>query len=371
MKLNYLGVSAAIVAATILTGCGSNTPEQARADTTETVPAVTLGAADIAPAVRTTVTGGVALSGPLSPKVNVTVGAPVAEQIAEVFVDEGVPVRQGQPLVRFRDDVLRSAAASAQADFATARTGVALAVAESTRSETLFREGAIARRDYDNALLSTETIRARFALAESQLASANDRLNTATVRAPVSGVVSARHAQAGDRVDFGAPVVSIVNNDVLQLEASVEARWIRELRVGRPVRLTVSQMTDTITGRIARINPSADPATRQVRIYVDVPNGHGRLVGGLFVSGYAVINESRNVVAVPQSAVRQDGATQGSIVYVVANGRAERRTVTVGLRDAQSGLVEITSGVAAGDTVVIGPVDALGNGTRVEVAGRN
>jgi RND family efflux transporter MFP subunit len=274
-------------------------------------------------------------------------------------------------VARFRDDVLRAAAASATADVATARMAVAVAVAESSRAEALFREGAIARRDHENALLATESARARFALAEAQAASAADRLATATVRAPVGGVVSVRHVQTGDRADFNAPVVSIVDNGVLQLEASVEAQWLRELRVGRPVRLTVSQLPgDTIMGRIARINPTADPATRQVRIYVDVPNGHGRLVGGLFVSGFAVIAEARDAVAVPQAAVRTEGVDQATVIYVVAGGRVARRPVTVGLRDPVRGFVQITHGIAAGDTVVVGPVDALGEGTRIEIAGR-
>lgn len=331
-------------------------------------PAVTLGAADVAAAARTTLTGGVPLSGPLAPKVNVTVGSPIAEQITAMLVNEGDPVRQGQPLARFRDDVLRAAAASAAADAANARMAVNLAVAESSRAEALFGEGAIAKRDHDNAILGAEAARARQALAQAQLASANDRLETATLTSPVSGVVSQRFAQAGDRVDFGKPVVVIVDNSVLQLEASVEAQWLPELRVGRPVRLTVTGMNgDTLAGRIARINPTADPATRQVRIYVDIPNPGRRLVGGLFVSGEVVVNESRDAVAVPQAAVRREGAAQEAVVYVIAQGRIARRLVRTGIADAGRGLVEIRSGLAAGDTVVVGPVEGLAEGMRVDV----
>ena len=333
--------------------------------------AVTLGAADIARAERATVTSGVPLSGPLAPKVSVTVGAPVAEQIVEMFVDEGSAVRREQPIARFRDDVLRASAASARAEVATTRMAVAIAVAESTRAAALFREGAIARRDHDNALLATESARARFALAEAQAASADDRLETATLKAPVSGVVSELHAQAGDRVDFGKPVISIVDNRVLELEASVEAQWLRELRIGRLVRLTLSQGGgDTIMGRIARINPSADPATRQVRIYVDVPNGAGRLVGGLFVSGRAEVAQARDVVTVPAAAVRREGERQETVVYVVARQIVARRPVTVGLRDAERGLVEIRRGLEPGEVVIVGPVENLADGMRVEFAGQ-
>ena len=342
--------------------------ESGSASTAE-APAATIGVSDLAVARTATLRAGVPLSGALEPKVNVTLGAPLAEQLVVVFVEEGDRVRAGQPLARFRDDVLRVAAASARADMATGRAQVNVAVAESTRAETLFAEGAIARRDRDNALVALESARARLALADAQLASAEDRLATATLTAPVRGVVSQRHAQAGDRVDFGKPVITIVDNSVLQLVASVEARWVTQLRVGRRVLLSVTNLDgDTIAGRIARINPTADPATRQVRLYVEVPN-RGNLVGGLFVSGRALLEEVRGAVAVPRAGVRLEGESRTPVVYLVTGGRVARREVTLGVEDAELGLVQVTAGVVPGDTVIVGPVDNVADGTRVEVAG--
>lgn len=343
--------------------------ESAEAATPDSTPAVTLGANDIATASRTTLRAGVPLSGALTPKISVSVGAPIAEQVAQMLVEEGQAVREGQVIARFRDEVLRAASASANAEMASARTTVSLAVAESTRAVTLFAEGAIAQRDRDNAVLGLESARARYALAQSQATAAADRLETASLKAPVSGIVSKRHAQAGDRVDFGKPVVDIVNNSVLQLEASVEARWIGDLRVGRPVKLTVTGLdSDSITGRIARINPVADPATRQVRVYVEVPN-NGRLVGGLYVSGHAVTREVPDAVAVPKAAIRVEGTAGETVVYVVASGRLSRRVVQLGVEDATRGLVQVTSGVQAGESVIVGPVEGLSDGMRVEVGG--
>jgi len=356
------GVGAALLLAA--TACGGKQETAAAAEAGE-APTVTLGANDIATAITVRLVAGVPISGPLTPKVSVTVGAPLAEQLVEMLVNEGDVVRQGQPIARFRDDVLRSASLSAQAEVATARTQLRVAEAESTRANALFAEGAISQRDRDNAYLGMESARSRQALVTSQAAGAADRLETATVKAPVSGVVSARHAQAGDRVDFGKPVLDIVNTSVLQLEASVEARWLAELRVGRPVKLTVTGLDGEITGRIGRINPVADPATRQVRVYVEVPNSNGRLVGGLYVSGYAVTREVPNAVAVPKAAIRTEGTEGKPVVYVVTGGRIARREVQPGIEDAGGQLVEVT-GVSAGDSVVVGPVDGLTEGMRVE-----
>lgn len=360
------GIATAALAAILLTSCGGKTEV---AEGTETA-SVTLGASDLATATRGSLRAGVPLSGPLEAKVNVVLGAPRAEQIVEMLVNEGDAVRQGQPLARFRDDVVRSGAASAQADLVSARAAQSLAVAESTRAEALFAEGAIARRDRDNALLALEQARARYTLAESQAAQANQTLSDATLRSPVNGVISERHAQAGDRVDFGKPVLTIVNNTVLQLEASVEARQLSQLRVGQRVALVVQDAGagDTVTGRIARINPVADEATRQVTIYVEVQNT-GRLVGGLYVSGVALTADVPNAVTVPRSAVKIEGETRETVAYVVSGGRIARRVVQLGVEDAVNGRVQITSGVAEGDTVVIGPVEGLSDGTRVDVAG--
>ncbi len=361
------GMTAALVCGVGACGgeAGSETAEAAA-----TTAAATLDAADVAQASRATLREGVPVSGPLEPKVNITVGAPIAEQVAEMFVDEGQPVRQGQPLARFRDDVVRAAAASARADVATARMQVTIAVAESSRAEALFGEGAIARRDHDNALLAVESARARLALAEAQSASAEDRLETATLKAPVAGVISRRHAQAGDRVDFGEPVVDLVDTRTLQLAASVPTDRLAELRIGRPVSLRVAQLEGTeIAGRISRINPTADPATRQIKVYMDIPNAGNRLVGGLFASGRVVTHEVVDAVAVPRVAVRYEGEERSPIIYVVDHGKVARRPVGLGIADEAQGLVQITSGLAAGETVIVGPIEGLPDGSPVEISG--
>jgi RND family efflux transporter MFP subunit len=358
----------AALAAALAAGCGGRNTDSAQAENTPEK--ISVGAADVTTAVRTTLHAGVPVSGSLEPKVFITVGAPVAEQIVEMFVDEGQRVQQGEPLCRFKDEVLRAAANSARADVATQRMQASIAVAESTRADALLREGAIAPRDRDNTVLALNAARARLALAEAQAASADDRLSTATLRAPASGVVSKRYQQAGDRADFGKPVFDIVDTRVLQLSASVPVEHMAELRLGRTVALTVSQLDSTsVTGRISRINPTVDAATRQIRIYVDIPNATGRLVGGLFASGRVVVREVSGAVAVPRSAVRTEGDGRTAVVYVIASGKIARRPVTLGVSDEDAGLVQIVSGVQAGEQVVVGPVEGMADGAPVEVVG--
>ena len=362
-----------IAAAVSAAGCGAK--QAGRGAAAEAVAqaapnTATLNPNDVAVARRQTLRSGIPLNGALEPKVKVTVGAPLAEQLLEVYVNEGDRVQQGQPLARFKDQVLQAAAAYARADVESQRMNVRVAEAESARAVTLFGEGAIAQRDRDNALAGLQAARARLSLSESQAASSEDRLKTATVTAPAAGVISKRYAQAGDRVDNGKPVFELVDTRVLQLSASVPTEWLPELRVGRLVSLTIAQMDSShVSGQIARINPTADPATRQIQIYVDVPNPGERLVGGLFASGRVVTREAPNAVAVPKEAVRFEGEERAPYVYAVSHGKVARRRVGVGVVDDDLSLVEIATGIAAGDTVIVGPIEGLADGAPVVIGG--
>ena len=328
----------------------------------------TLNAADVTVARRAALRSGIPLSGALEPKVRITVGAPMAEQLVEMYVNEGDRVQRGQPLARFKDQVLQAAATYANTDVTTQRMNVRVAEAESARAVALFAEGAIAQRDRDNALAALEGAHSRLSLALSQAANAEDRLRSALVTAPAAGVISKRYAQAGDRVDNGKPVLELVDTRVLQLAASVPTEWLPELKIGRPVSLTVAQLDSAqVWGRISRINPTADPATRQIQIYVDVPNPREALVGGLFVSGRVVTREVAHGLAVPKVAVRYEGEDRQPCAYLVSGGRLVRRVVQVGVNDDDQGLVEITGGVAPGDTVVVGPIEGLTEGTPVAI----
>jgi membrane fusion protein (multidrug efflux system) len=364
------GTVLVMVAAAGLAGCGAKkgngTAGEAKAEDAPSI--ATLNAADVGVAVRATLRTGIPISGTLEPKVRITLGAPLAEQLLEMYVSEGDRVQQGQPLARFKDQVLQAAATYSNADVQTQRMNVRVAEAESARAVALFGEGAISQRDRDNALVGLETARSRLSLAASQAANAEDRLKSATLTAPAAGVVSKRYVQAGDRVDNGKPVLEVVDTRVLQLSASVPTEWLSDLRIGRQVSLTVAQLDSSqVSGQISRINPTADAATRQIQVYVDVPNPREALVGGLFVSGRVVTREVANAVAVPRPAVRYEGEERAAYVYVVDHGKVARRRVGVGVTDDALALVGITSGVAVGDTVLVGPVEGLSDGTPVEI----
>jgi RND family efflux transporter MFP subunit len=343
----------ALALAIPLSGCGRGSGAHdadaaAAADTS-----ALLAAADVARAVRADLVAGVPVSGTLAPAIVVNVTAPVGEVIEQVPIREGQVVHKGQTLASFRDASLRPAAASAEA-------AQRVAAADLERMRNLFAEGAVSKRDLEGA-------EAQARAAEAQWAAASSALDDAVVRAPFDGVISVRHVESGDRVGIGDPLFQLVNTDELEFEATVPSAFVPTIATGMPVRLEVSGLpSGAVRGRVARINAAADPATRQVKLYVRVANQRHTLVGGLFASGSIVIREALRALAVPIAAVRGDGAD--AWVMIVERGVLERRPVALGVRDETRGLAEVRSGLAEGDRVVTGPIQGLapGRGARVE-----
>jgi RND family efflux transporter MFP subunit len=159
---------------------------------------------------------------------------------------------------------------------------------------------------------------------------------------------------------------TVVDPSSMQLRGSVPADQLGQVRVGAAVRFTVTGYPDrTFTGRITRVAPVADPATRQVQILASIPNAGNQLVGGLFAEG-RVSSESRDALVVPLDAIDQRGVRPS--VVRVKGGKVERVPVELGLRDEARERVEIRSGVAAGDTLLRGTVQGISVGTPVRVA---
>lgn len=317
-------------------------------------PPTVLGPRDVAAAVRADLVEGLPVSGTLAPAVDVRITAPIGEVLDRVAVKEGQRVQRGQLLARFRTDVVQPAALSAEAQRR-------IAAADHERMQNLLREGAVSERDVEATLVALRAAEAAEALAQQRLAEAE-------VRAPVSGVIAQRHVQAGDRLQDGDPMFQLVNIAELEFEATVPSQYAAAVRPGAVVTLTVAGQADGVSGQVARVNATADPATRQLRVYVSVPNRDGRLVGGLFASGRIALRGVRDAVAIPQPGLRTALGGE-AYVLVVAAGRVARRAVTPGLHDDLAGLVEITTGLAPGELVIVGPIEGLTPGDSVHIAG--
>jgi RND family efflux transporter MFP subunit len=291
----------------------------------------------------------------------------VAGTVTATYPEQGQRVAQGAVLARIDDQAVRDAYFSARSQVRSAQLAQQVAQRNRERSETLARAGAIADRDLETATWNATNAEAQLADAKARLASAEQQLQYTTVRAPFAGVVSERSASAGDVLQTGGALYTIIDPASLRFDGTVPAEQVGQLERGAPVEFAVSGYPGKVfEGKIDRINPSADPATRQVRVYVSVPNADQRLVAGLYAEGRVGAAVRRAIVA-PASAVDQRGVTP--TVLRIRQGRVEQVTVLLGVRDEADDRIELRSGVAAGDTLLLGNAAGVLPGAAVRVSG--
>ena len=285
----------------------------------------------------------------------------------EVAVEEGQSVRKGAQLGRIEartlDDVRRSAASAVR----SAEAQLSVAQREAERAEQLVSAGALAAREVDLARNAVTTAEAQLADARSRLVTAEKQLADAVITAPISGIVATRAVNAGDIVAPGTELFTIVDPSSMRLEASVPSESLPDLRIGATVLFEVRGYEQPFRGRIERIAPQTDGATRQLPIYVAIPNVEGRLVGGLFAEG-RVVKDSIDGLVVPVSAVNTAG--EEPWVLRVVDGRTERVDVRLGLRDPRTERIQITSGLSQGDVLLSGAAQGIEPGTLVQLGGR-
>src|SRR3982750_1959985 len=202
---------------------------------------------------------GPAISGSLTPERSATIRAEMTGAVVQTYAEAGQRVRRGQALAQIDAAVLRDQALSARSAVTTAQSTYDIAKREVERSEALNKAGAIAERAVEQA--------------RNQLLGAQAQRDKGSVQAPFDGVVAQRQANAGDVVSPGTALFTVVDPGSMQLEAAVPAEALAQVRVGMPIEFSVNGYPNrTFTGRITRVNPVADPATRQVHLTAAIPN---------------------------------------------------------------------------------------------------
>ncbi|TAK12918.1 MAG: efflux RND transporter periplasmic adaptor subunit [Acidobacteria bacterium] len=354
-----------LIAATAAAACGKSQAPETTAAAAAAEPTVRLSAENVSTAAITELSAGPAISGQLAPAREATVRAQVGGSIVTLTVDKGQSVGAGQIVARISARDLDEAMNSAQAAVRSAETALKVAQSEQARTASLVKGGALAARDLEQANNMVTAAEAQVAAAKARQGSVRQQLDDTNVRAPFAGVVSDRAAHQGDVVSPGSPIVTIIDPSSMRLEALVRADEIGQVRSGATVPFRVrGYPTQVFSGRVDRLSPTADPVTRQVTVFVSLPNTGGRLIAGLFAEG-RVNAESRRAIVIPASALDETGATP--TVTRIVNGKAERVAVTIGLRQSDTETVEITKGIAAGDVVILGSSKAVTPGTAVNV----
>ncbi len=270
--------------------------------------------------------------------------------VARILVEEGTPVRQGQPLA-----VLDAEEWALQARQTRARAQAAEDALE--RGIALQAQGLLADQEVESLRSNAEVASADAALAEL-------RVQNATIVAPLAGVVTHRYIETGQLVGTNTAAFAVADVSRLEADVGIPEREAARVRVGQPVRISGEGMAGNVTGRVARIRPVVDPGSGTVQVTVEAdPAQDSQLRAGQFVNLDIVTEVLEGRLALPRTALVLDGPVPRA--FRVVDGRAEELTVTMGPSHGER--VEILDGIEAGDTVVVVGQHNLRQGIPVSV----
>jgi len=302
-------------------------------------------------------------------------------RLLTMSVQMGDPVRRGQVIGKIEDreivEQVSQAEASQQVSRATIRQREAdlnVAKLNFDRSRNLFERQLLAKQALDDAESRYLAAEAQIDLSKAQLAQAEARLQelkinlqNTTVTSPVDGFVGKRNVDPGAMVSQNTPIASVVDISKLKMVVNVVEKDIRLVNVGDSGQVDVDAYPgEKFFGRIARVAPVLDPATRTASMEIEIPNGDRRLKPGMYARVSLVVEERKGTLVAPKSAV-VDFENQRGVWVPNEDNRAKFVAVKVGIEDANR--IEIVSGLKEGDRIVTTGATAVRNNDQLMIAG--
>jgi RND family efflux transporter MFP subunit len=310
------------------------------------------------------IASGPVISGSLQAQKQADLRAEVSAIVMQVLKDNGDPVEKGDLLVRLDDTAFRQSLNSAKEAERVAQQSFDQAERQLSRLETLYSTGAVSIQAKEDAELRRNSTQSELAGARTRVVQESQQLERTEVRAPFAGVVGGREVSNGDTAQIGMALLKVIDPTSIRFEGFIPADHIRFIAIGQIVNFRVSGQSDRqFEGRIERINPVADPGTRQVSVQVAI-TGDYDLTVGLFAEGRVQTEVKQGILAPESSVVRQGDQ---AYVWRVKDGVLNKVEVELGARDALTGVFAVKAGLVDGDMVLRHPLGALVDGARVEL----
>jgi membrane fusion protein (multidrug efflux system) len=352
MDVRNLSAVALLAATLTLGGCGPAEANGSDEELPETGRVLNVEVETVQPVEFAEV---VRLTGTVGANRDVTVSAEESGVITELLVPKGATVAAGQPLLRIDDRLLQSQVAQARAQAALARELW-------DRRRRLFEEDKVGSElAYLEAKYQAEQ-------AQAALATLERRMERATVAAPIEGVLDARLVEVGTMVNPGTPVARIVDMDPVKIIGGVPERYAADIRPGARASVTFDALEGLrFGGNINYVGAAIDPSNRTFPVEFVLANA-GRAVKPEMVANIEVERRViRDALVVPQEALVR--VEDGYVVFVIEDERAVAKPVVLG--PSQRNQAVVTSGIAAGDRLVVVGQKQLAAGDRVRIVGES
>ena len=341
-----LAASAAIAVAA---GCSNGKAKEAAEDDDKPDTAVPV---EVQPVKRAPIVAVYSGTAPIEAHEEAVVVAKVGGEVRQIYVEEGDAVKAGQVLARLDGDRLRLELAKTEANLRKLER-------DYTRQLELSQKGLVAKTTAENAKFDLDALRASYDSAKLEL-------SYTEIRAPISGVVSARDIKVGNTIKPNDPTFRVTNLDPLVAYVHVPEKEFRKLAAGQAVDVQVDALGgERFAARIARISPTVDPQTGTFRAEIEVPDPTRHLKPGMFARINVVYERRDDALQLPRAAIVDADGEQS--VYVVVDGKAQQRHISTGL--VNNGWVEVVKGLKGDERVVIVGQAGLKTGTSVKVVG--
>ena len=337
-----------IVAAVLAAACTKSAPPSPAGARGRPIGPV---AVEVRAATIDTVIDAITATGQIEALQSIELRPDVDGRLVEIYVREGARVEKGAPLFKVDDAELKAQVARAEADRDLAEQALA-------RTQQLLTEKAAAQADVERAEAGARSTRAGLALVVV-------RLDRTVVRSPWTGVAGARFVSLGDYVTQNTRLITLQTVNPQRAAFQVAERYAERLKLGQTVSLRVAALEGRdFVGRVDFVDPRVQLPARTITVKALVPNPVHLLQAGMFIEARLETTRRLTAVVVPEEGILHLPA--GNFVWVVKGDQPERRKVELGVR--RPGSVEVLSGVAAGDLVVIGGAERLNPQSKVRVA---
>jgi len=346
-----------------LTACSKGVDSQKAA---QAAAPLLVSAEDVAVIRSNALTSGPAITGTIQPERRADLRAEVQAIVLEVLKENGDAVKRGELLVRLDSTAIRDALMSAEAAARASQQAFDQAQRQYERMKTLRASGMASAQALDDAEGRRNSAQSDVEGAKARLVLARQQLARTEVRAPFDGLVSERKASAGDTAQVGKELLKVIDPNSMRFEALMSSDAVGEVQAGQTVHFRVNGYGDEeFVGRVRRVNPAANPTTRQVEVLVDFVGEKKTRLSGLYAEG-RLETASHMGLMVPGSAVVRDGDKASA--FRVKDGKLQKVQVAVGDRDPRTGDYVVTAGLAEGDQVIRYPTNALKEGQAVQAA---
>jgi RND family efflux transporter MFP subunit len=370
MRRNWKWLLAGLLALLVVAGgwravSGRRIQQAAEAQlaTQRAQPTVELAAGDVVRAEIRELQRALPVSGSLKAVDSAYVKARVPGELQGLTLREGDAVKAGQVIARIEATEMQARLKQAREQADAAQAQIDIAERQFSNNKALVDQGFISRSALDTSANNLAAAKSNHKAALAAVDLAAKGMEDTVLRAPISGIVSQRLAQPGERVPVDGRVVEIVDLSRLELEATLSAADSVEVQVGQLAQLQVEGSARPVTARVVRINPSAQAGSRSVMGYLAVVDPTG-LRQGLFAQGTLGIGRA-SALAVPLSAVRTD--KPAPYVQVVEDNKVAHKAVATGARgEAEKDSWVGVTGLQPGAAVVRGHVGPLREGTAVK-----